>query len=840
MTVADRSEDRPRLTERDFDSMSRNELWQAYQQLESYLHDVDEKEEAMKKQLTEAQRRENVLVLRLSAREQELQDVAAVALNYKKLQAQTPTLRKTMIDPAINYMYQKMRTELKETKEKLDLAQSELAACKFTPDSQTGKKLMSRCRTLIQENQELGSQLSTGETKQLETRIAQQDKKIAELTKEQQESEKFVLSLDDETEGLQAQIMTLKSKLAHANKRVEKMETELRGDKDEPKKEDGTQTHYFTPEQLKDYYQNLINTGYMTEEQAKVALEQAESQINEDGKVPVTFAATAETKSEIFKIWGYLSNGLGRVWGLIPGSRNVSPKKARKRRHSDSRDEENNEEELPAKKSKMLSTSNYIFNNLFENGEDSDILVHFHDQSWKLHKFYLKQSQYFDALLSRWTGNGKEITELNLEIPDENVDPDALHHALGSLYCDEIEIEPSRAVNILAAATFLQHQGLCDHLNNEMKANLGSKTVISYHDAAQMYGLPELESACIKWLEYNLMLENSPDPNLDMLRGIEPDLMAKIVGSPHLTVIQVEADLYHLLKKWLILQLDPKATSVRDTNERLKKFRKEGSSASLLSQLSPEYQAPFQKLRYSHIFTDFKGATTVENENIIPKAWISDEYRSQFLRMLRIESASDEGPSSLVCDRLQEFEKINSGSSPPESTLYSLLQSSMRCGRVLDRSKDFCWRWTGYNYGFDLVMQYNHKRRSLHISRNCSKQEVNTSVSMKRLRSLICKIRVFAKREDESMELSYNSGWKYYQLAPDQEQMVYYDWFKGCLSKSPPKLFLTVNFILADSVEAVNYLPRSLQISKFKSDPKNTDSLQKPSITADLHGNSSV
>ena len=133
----------------------------------------------MKKQLTEAQRRENVLVLRLSAREQELQDVAAVAVNYKKLQvsmiflaninwlapehcskssqAQTPTLRKTMLDPAINYMYQKMRTELKETKEKLDLAQSELAACKFTPDSQTGKKLMSRCRTLIQvDNSSIG------------------------------------------------------------------------------------------------------------------------------------------------------------------------------------------------------------------------------------------------------------------------------------------------------------------------------------------------------------------------------------------------------------------------------------------------------------------------------------------------------------------------------------------------------------------------------------------------------------------------------------------------------------------------------------------------------------
>ena len=35
----------------------------------------------------------------------------------------------------------------------------------------------------------------------------------------------------------EAQIMTLKSKLDHANKRCEKLEKEIRGDKDEPKKE---------------------------------------------------------------------------------------------------------------------------------------------------------------------------------------------------------------------------------------------------------------------------------------------------------------------------------------------------------------------------------------------------------------------------------------------------------------------------------------------------------------------------------------------------------------------------------------------------------------------------
>ena len=60
-----------------------------------------------------------------------------------------------MLDPAINHLFLKMKTELKETKEKLESATSELAAWKFTPDSQTGKKLMARVRTLIQVQLEL-------------------------------------------------------------------------------------------------------------------------------------------------------------------------------------------------------------------------------------------------------------------------------------------------------------------------------------------------------------------------------------------------------------------------------------------------------------------------------------------------------------------------------------------------------------------------------------------------------------------------------------------------------------------------------------------------------------
>jgi len=207
------------------------------------------------------------------------------------------TLRKTMLDPAINHLFLKMKTELKETKEKLESATSELAAWKFTPDSQTGKKLMARVRTLIQENQDLGNQLSSGNLAMLESKLQLQEKKNAELLKTQNSTNEFVLQLDEEVEGMQATIMSLKSKLEQANNRVKELEGELEGRSPEEKKDAKTEstdessaTTYYTPEQLSEYYDQLISAGYMTKEQAQNALDQAKSQINEDGLVPVTFA----------------------------------------------------------------------------------------------------------------------------------------------------------------------------------------------------------------------------------------------------------------------------------------------------------------------------------------------------------------------------------------------------------------------------------------------------------------------------------------------------------------------------------------------------------------------
>uniref|UniRef100_A0A2K5U419 Pre-mRNA-splicing regulator WTAP n=1 Tax=Macaca fascicularis TaxID=9541 RepID=A0A2K5U419_MACFA len=131
-----------RLSETDFKGMARDELILRWKQYEAYVQALEgkytdlnsndvtglrESEEKLKQQQQESARRENILVIQ-----------------YLK-QVQQPSvaqLRSTMLDPAINLFFLKMKGELEQTKDKLEQAQNELSAWKFTPDSQTGEKLM--------------------------------------------------------------------------------------------------------------------------------------------------------------------------------------------------------------------------------------------------------------------------------------------------------------------------------------------------------------------------------------------------------------------------------------------------------------------------------------------------------------------------------------------------------------------------------------------------------------------------------------------------------------------------------------------------------------------------
>lgn len=102
--------------------------------------------------------------------------------------SQAPTiaaLRSVLLDPAVNILFQKLKAELHATKSKLEDTQNELSAWKFTPDSNTGKRLMAKCRLLYQENEELGKMTSNGRLAKLEGDLALQKSFSEEVKKSQ-------------------------------------------------------------------------------------------------------------------------------------------------------------------------------------------------------------------------------------------------------------------------------------------------------------------------------------------------------------------------------------------------------------------------------------------------------------------------------------------------------------------------------------------------------------------------------------------------------------------------------------------------------------------------------
>uniref|UniRef100_A0AAY5L1G8 Pre-mRNA-splicing regulator WTAP n=1 Tax=Esox lucius TaxID=8010 RepID=A0AAY5L1G8_ESOLU len=233
-----------RLSESDLKTLTREELCERYcyrwkqeeayvQMLETKYADLNsndvtglrESEEKLKLQQQEAARRENILVMRLATKEQEMQE-CTTQIQYLK-QAQQPSvaqLRSTLVDPAVNLFFLKMKSELEENKDKLEQAQNELSAWKFTPDSQTGKKLMAKCRMLIQENQELGRQISQGRIAQLEAELALQKKYSEELKSSQDELNDFIIQLDEEVEGMQSTILVLQQQLRETRQQLNQRE----------------------------------------------------------------------------------------------------------------------------------------------------------------------------------------------------------------------------------------------------------------------------------------------------------------------------------------------------------------------------------------------------------------------------------------------------------------------------------------------------------------------------------------------------------------------------------------------------------------------------------------
>ncbi|XP_067879207.1 germ cell-less protein-like 1 isoform X2 [Heterodontus francisci] len=420
-------------------------------------------------------------------------------------------------------------------------------------------------------------------------------------------------------------------------------------------------------------------------------------------------------------------------------------KRKRQREESESPDSPAQEASGPRRK-KLKSTSKYIYQTLFLAGESSDITICALGQEWHLHKVYLCQSGYFSSMFS---GSWKEsnMNSIELEIPDQNIDTEALQVAFGSLYRDDVLIHPSRVVMILAAACMLQ---LC---GETMKETISSKTVCGFYTAAGTYGLDSVQQKCLEWLLNNLMTH----PNVDLLKDLSLGLMEKLISSPDLFVMQVEMDVYTALKKWMFLQLVPSWNGslkqlLTDADAWFSKHKKETCSCSsfLDTEQGQKFAVVFSHVRLQYVINDLISAKIIERDMIIPSGWLSAVYKKQWFAMLRTEQDSDLGPKEL---NKEEFEG-----------------HSMRCGRKLAKDGDYCWRWTGFSFGFDLLVTYTN--RFIIFKRNTLSQPCNGAVSLLAHRNIAFRLRLASFDSNGKVICSRSAGYQVLSLEKDQEQVV--------------------------------------------------------------------
>ncbi|KAM6395541.1 germ cell-less protein-like 1 [Rhynochetos jubatus] len=421
---------------------------------------------------------------------------------------------------------------------------------------------------------------------------------------------------------------------------------------------------------------------------------------------------------------------------------------------SDSDGEAEREERLlnTPRRKKLKSTSKYIYQTLFLNGENSDIKICALGEEWNLHKIYLCQSGYFSSMFSgSWKESSMNIIEL--EIPDQNIDIEALQVAFGSLYRDDVLIKPSRVVALLAAACMLQLDGLIQQCGETMKETINAKTVCGYYNSAGTYGLDSVKKKCLEWLLNNLMTHQS----VELFKELSINLMKQLISSSNLFVMQVEMDVYTALKKWMFLQLVPSWNGplkqlLTEADAWFARRRKdfEDDIAFLESEQGSAFLSVFTHLRLQYIISDLASAKIVERDSLIPSEWLSSVYKQQWFAMLRAEQDNDIGPQEINKEELEG--------------------NSMRCGRKLAKDGDYCWRWTGFNFGFDLLVTYTN--RYIIFKRNTLNQPCSGSVSLQPRRSIAFRLRLASFDNSGKIICSRTTGYQILTLEKDQEQVV--------------------------------------------------------------------
>ncbi|KAK9113679.1 hypothetical protein Syun_020476 [Stephania yunnanensis] len=193
----------------------------------NYLHTLKSSEESLKEQLEKAKKKEAAFIVTFAKREQEVAELKST-LRDLRAQLKPPSLqaRKLLLDPAIHEEFTRLKNLIEEKEKKVRELDND-AGANYTPQSKMGKMLMAKCRTLQEENEEIGTLASEGKMHELIMKLALQKSQYAELRKQFEGLHDHVGDLTNEVEKANEMVHTLQQKLEERNSEIKRARDEL-------------------------------------------------------------------------------------------------------------------------------------------------------------------------------------------------------------------------------------------------------------------------------------------------------------------------------------------------------------------------------------------------------------------------------------------------------------------------------------------------------------------------------------------------------------------------------------------------------------------------------------
>ncbi|KAK4264372.1 hypothetical protein QN277_025560 [Acacia crassicarpa] len=194
----------------------------------NYLQALKSSEESLREQLEKARKKEAAFIVTFAKREQEIAELKSTVRDLKA-QLKPPSMqgRKLLLDPAVHEEFTRLKNLVEDKEKKVKELQDNIAAVNFTPQSKMGKMLMAKCRTLQEENEEIGNQASEGKMHELAMKLAMQKSQKVELRSQFEGLRKFMEGLTNDVERSNEMVVMMQEKLEEKDNVIQRLKREL-------------------------------------------------------------------------------------------------------------------------------------------------------------------------------------------------------------------------------------------------------------------------------------------------------------------------------------------------------------------------------------------------------------------------------------------------------------------------------------------------------------------------------------------------------------------------------------------------------------------------------------